>query len=243
MVTRKDFLKKLFQSFLSIPIVALENTKAESSVFAGETYTIKPAIKDKKFYIGKETIDESLFLIRFRLYKDTYEVYIPSSEYWKYKRRDHYPDSISDYTNYVTYYNNVIKEIASSLTKKCSSKEESAQRLSDFVQKLVKYNDTLEDYVKFPIETLVERNGDCEDTAILAGTLMKSIGIDVALIELKKHIALGVNGNFGGYPITDKINGKKYFYTETSTSTSHLWRIGEIPEKRKSEKKELYVVR
>jgi hypothetical protein len=43
------------------------------------------------------------------------------------------------------------------------------------------------DYVQFPIETLINKGGDCEDNAILFSSLLESIGIESRVILVSGH--------------------------------------------------------
>ena len=83
------------------------------------------------------------------------------------------------------------------------------------------------DYPRFPVETLFERGGDCEDTAILVAALLDRMGYDVALLHLEgaRHMAAGISlaDVYGSYY---EYQGKKYYYLET---TGKGWRIGQIP--------------
>lgn len=67
-----------------------------------------------------------------------------------------------------------------------------------FVQQNIRYTadlcpqtGKLIEYPKYPIETLVEKRGDCEDRAILAAALLKRMGYEVALLVLPTHVAQG----------------------------------------------------
>lgn len=82
------------------------------------------------------------------------------------------------------------------------------------------------DFPKYPIETLFDNGGDCEDTAILYATVLKQLGIGVVLIEFDDHMAVGVKGDesIAGSYYTYK--GSRYYYVET-TST---WDFGELPD-------------
>src|SRR3989344_5687973 len=203
------------------------------SIFA-ETTTPAEPVKSLRFplgifLLGEKPIPESYFMVHTELNKNNMTLFIPSSEYLKYKIKNHRENaSLQHLAGYVTYKDNIVKKIAEHITKDCSSKEKACQTISDFVQQVVKYDATIEtggkkNYTRYPIETLVERNGDCEDTAILAGAFMKSIGIDIILIYLddlelnKGHVALGVNGDFSGatYLCAD---GKIYYHAETSST-------------------------
>ncbi|MBI4188199.1 MAG: hypothetical protein HY529_03220 [Chloroflexi bacterium] len=84
-----------------------------------------------------------------------------------------------------------------------------------------------DEYPRYPIETLFDRGGDCEDTSILVAAILDRMGYDVALLLLRNayHMAVGIAlpDGFGAYY---QQNGKKYFYLET---TGEGWQIGEFP--------------
>jgi len=86
----------------------------------------------------------------------------------------------------------------------------------------------LQEYPRYPIETLVEGTGDCEDHAILLAELLRSMNYDAILLEYRgEHMAVGVAdpGNTYGYHYT--FNDKSYYYVET---TATGWEIGEAPD-------------
>jgi predicted transglutaminase-like cysteine proteinase len=90
------------------------------------------------------------------------------------------------------------------------------------------------DYANYPIETLYETAGDCEDHAILAACLLYYLGHDVGLFFLKfsdsGHIALGYNTKDGAGPFSARAsNGTEYYYIET-VPTSASEQIGDISE-------------
>jgi hypothetical protein len=75
------------------------------------------------------------------------------------------------------------------------------------------------DYWKYPIETLADGNGDCEDTSILTAALLKEMGYDVAVVVFSNtdqgHVGTAVacdNCNGYYYP----LDGKRYYYLETT---------------------------
>lgn len=84
-----------------------------------------------------------------------------------------------------------------------------------------------DEYPRYPIETLFDKGGDCEDTSILVTAILNKMGYDVALLLLwnAQHVAVGIalpDGSGSYY----QYNNKKYFYLET---TGDGWKIGEIP--------------
>lgn len=81
------------------------------------------------------------------------------------------------------------------------------------------------EWAKYPIETLVERGGDCEDTAILLAALLKKLGFGTILLNPPGHMAVGVAcNNCTGSHI--KYDGLQYYYIET---TYPGWEVGDIP--------------
>jgi len=88
-----------------------------------------------------------------------------------------------------------------------------------------------EEYPRYPIETLVDGTGDCEDHAILLAELLRSMNYDAIMLhylgEPIGHVAIGVadTGNMYGYHYDH--NGKSYYYIET---TATGWKIGDPPE-------------
>lgn len=92
------------------------------------------------------------------------------------------------------------------------------------------------DYPKYPIETLVEREGDCEDTSILMADLLRNYGYGTKLIyatgdmtdgDAGGHMAVGIKGgdDVRGTYYTDS-NGDKYYFIETTAPQTP---IGEAP--------------
>lgn len=83
------------------------------------------------------------------------------------------------------------------------------------------------EYARFPVETIVEKTGDCECLAILAATLFSLHGYDAALILTPNHCRAGVavpeDFIYEGYWVKAD-NGKKYFLCE---ATGMGWRVGD----------------
>jgi predicted transglutaminase-like cysteine proteinase len=113
---------------------------------------------------------------------------------------------------------------------------EQAANVLAFVQATVRYMYNREkfpdmvDSPQYPIESLVDQTGDCEDHAILAAAILKNLGFDVALLVASEppHVALGlacVPGTSGEGLVTG-LDGRVYHYVET---TAVGWRFGELP--------------
>lgn len=104
-----------------------------------------------------------------------------------------------------------------------------------FVQQTICYTDDLSpqtgkliEYPKYPLETLVEKKGDCEDQSILAAALLTALDYKVALLILPVHVALGVAGfdDKPGSRVIHPATGVSYLYSET---TAPNWLPGEVP--------------
>ncbi len=88
-----------------------------------------------------------------------------------------------------------------------------------------------QEYPKYPIETLIDGRGDCEDTAALLAQLLSCAEIRSVLIAYEDHMAVGVKCtpeiNRGYSRCYYTVGGTRYYYAET---TDPDWIIGEMPE-------------
>lgn len=84
-----------------------------------------------------------------------------------------------------------------------------------------------EEYPKYPIETLYEFNGDCEDVSILLAGILREMGYGVCFIHVPGHIAVGIKGGEGLEGAYFEVDGVKYYYVE---ATGRGWSIGEYPD-------------
>jgi len=145
-------------------------------------------------------------------------------EYYKNKSRT--PQGIE----YVTSDDPFIKAIAKIL-KDAANREN--YHLTSFIVSFIQglpyvedYYTTFDEYPKYPIETFIERNGDCEDTSYLFASLIQATGLGATLVEFHNHMGVGVNtvhsqsGYY--YPIGDSW----YYYYET---TGEGWKVGQLP--------------
>jgi len=83
----------------------------------------------------------------------------------------------------------------------------------------------VDDWANFPVETLYDQAGDCEDHAILAAAILHLLGHDVALFWLDlgetAHLALGYRAEgFVGGGFSEVAEGKAYYYVETVPAQS-----------------------
>jgi predicted transglutaminase-like cysteine proteinase len=143
---------------------------------------------------------------------------------------------------FVTSNENVLMDLKNKLKSLADSKNYDQLMTANFVLKFVQYNveyvlDNVSkgclEYWRFPVETLVEKKGDCEDASVLYATILDAFGYDAVLLfytwdtgsERIGHLSVGVqlDGDYGEYV---EYNGEKYFYCET---TNVRYSIGKIP--------------
>jgi hypothetical protein len=112
-----------------------------------------------------------------------------------------------------------------------------------FVQSLPYTSDSVttghDEYPRFPLETLVDDGGDCEDTSILFATLTLIMGYGTVYINPTGHYAVGVLGNSlrGTYWTHPENSNNTYYYCET---TGDNFKIGQLPEEFLGQKAFIY---
>ncbi|WP_435362150.1 hypothetical protein [Haloarchaeobius sp. DFWS5] len=115
----------------------------------------------------------------------------------------------------------------------------------DFVQRLPYVEDDVstgfDDYTKFIMETLVDMQGDCEDTSIMLASILeaKPFSYDAILVQPPGHMAVGLYypHEDGGYQY--RYDERLYSYIET---TGAGWGIGDIPDQYRGTDPEWYRV-
>ena len=105
-----------------------------------------------------------------------------------------------------------------------------------FVQSLEYVDDKVgtgyDEYPKFPLETLADQGGDCEDSAILLASLLRELGYGTVLVQFPNHMGVGVRGEDSLPGNYYEVDGVRYYYVET---TSKGWSIGELPDQMKNQ--------
>jgi hypothetical protein len=113
--------------------------------------------------------------------------------------------------------------------KNLKSDVEKINHIVSFVQALEYKKDDPEnesyEYPRYPLETLQEQRGDCEDKAILTAALLASLGYNVSLLRLPQHMAVGVHLNQTLPLYSYYID--QYYFLETTTLSMPL---GKIPD-------------
>jgi predicted transglutaminase-like cysteine proteinase len=146
-----------------------------------------------------------------------------------YKNIDRF--NIIDYATYVfdRYDDSYIEFLANQLLslKNLKTNIEKINFIASFVQAIEYKKDDPEnetyEYPRYPLETLKEKRGDCEDKAILTAALLESLGYNVSLIRLPQHMAVGVYLNETIFGYSYYID--QYYFLETTTLSMPLGKI------------------
>jgi len=168
-------------------------------------------------------------------YAWSWDLYIPKQSYYEYEGR--YRTSNLSY--YVTENEPYVISLANGLANAAESKGyDSYEKVSfvmAFVQSLPYTSDSVttgyNEYPRYPVETLVDNGGDCEDTSILFAALLEAypLNYDAVLFEIPAnlpiHVAVGIWGEDGAGDYYYTYQGRNYYYCETTGSG---WKIGEM---------------
>ncbi|MBO4327962.1 MAG: hypothetical protein J5831_00965 [Bacteroidales bacterium] len=135
----------------------------------------------------------------------------------------------------------VIRDLARQLADTITSEKGRIEAALSFVQSLPYAKDQTskgrEEYLRYPVETLADGMGDCEDKSMLLGAVLGEWGMDYVLLLPPDHLALGVRCDSVEADRYFQFDGKKYYYLET---TSRHWKIGQIPKQFAQAKFEVY---
>lgn len=131
--------------------------------------------------------------------------------------------SQSDLNKFVTANNVLIKSIADKIVvRACSSPSQSCQAkaLFYFVRNNFVYisDPVYTEYVKYPLETMINGGGDCDDLAVLTASLIQSIGIQTEFVFVPEHVYLKIY-----LPEEDSINSENgWFYADPTCSNCNF---------------------
>ncbi len=159
-------------------------------------------------------------------------VAVPQSLYEYYSAKSHRLTSDRDYAKFVTPY--ALKPIADNLRSLYSDDEDFVNGALMIVHQ-IPYEETTPP--KYPAETIVDNQGDCDLFACIAASIMKAGGLDVALLfyEEEEHMNVGVHlseapkdARENVYSVT--FENVTYYMAEcTGGNWTYGWRVGECP--------------
>lgn len=160
---------------------------------------------------------------------------VQKAKYDQFKAKPHSPDmSIASYalaSEDRDLIGSAVAQISQAGASYRFTRYDDAMNLITFVQSIPYVDDHQAGSPRYPLETLVNAQGDCKDKSVLAAALLQAMGYDVALLSYSGspgHIALGIGLDASGTSFTS--DGTRYFYVEM---TSPGWAAGEVPDELK----------
>ena len=158
---------------------------------------------------------------------------------------------VENYQKYINDANNraiiaqIVKVIRDGTMGLSYSDAAMVRELAKFTQDVIEYqydSDTTgeDEYPRYPIETLYEGRGDCEDTVILMAALLKEMGYEVGILHVPGHVAVALRtaDNYSGGAYYE-INGHRYLFIESTVSG---WNIGDIHEAYQNVQAKFYLI-
>jgi hypothetical protein len=160
-------------------------------------------------------------------------VSVTSSLYEDYSSQDHNIMGVDDLAKFVTP--TTLKPVADDLWSIYSDDEDFVNGALMIVHQ-IPYEESVPQ--KYPVETIVENEGDCDLFSFVAASIMMAGGLDVVLLlyETQNHMALGVNLSHEPYDARSDVyyytyDEKQYYVAEcTGGDWRNGWRIGELPD-------------
>lgn len=172
------------------------------------------------------------YSIELEISEELYEYYQNEREHLAYEFRIEYVETPVNFYSFILsdYDRPFIRELADRFVERAFTDYDKVNLAMTFVQSFpYEYdNDSKgeDEYVRYPIETLVDGGGDCEDKVALLGALLYEMGIDYVLLSLPEHLALAVRCDGVVAERYISYRNKKYYYVET---TMEGWKIGQVP--------------
>ena len=164
---------------------------------------------------------------------DLYNYYQNDREHLVYRYHFEDKEVPPNYFSFILSENDrhVMQAVAYEFSKNIENECDRISMALSFVQSLpYAFDDDskgVDEYVRYPVETLVDGCGDCEDKVMLLSALLYEMDVDFILLSLPEHIAIGVHCNKVKAGHYLPFRGKRYYYLETTTE---CWKIGQIPE-------------
>jgi len=164
----------------------------------------------------------------------TYElnVVVPESLHEYYVEKSHRLTASSSFPIFVTPY--ALQPIANRLWEIYDDEEDFANGVLMIVHQIT-YVETTP--AKYPVETIVDGQGDCDLFSFIAASVMKAGGLDVVLLyyEEQSHMNIGVYLSSAPEDARDSVyyvthDGTRYYVAEcTGGNWKEGWQVGECP--------------
>ncbi|MFH1112008.1 MAG: IPT/TIG domain-containing protein [Patescibacteria group bacterium] len=128
----------------------------------------------------------------------SFNINVPNDLYLYYQNQNHlFSENYNNITSFITYDDLVITEIANQIAEYKRSQGLNPITLAYQLVGEVMYTDDKfsirgwDEYPKYPVETIVDRKGDCEDTTFLMTSLLKALDLSIPmLVRFDNHIGV-----------------------------------------------------
>ena len=159
-------------------------------------------------------------------------VTIPQALYQHYLIQNHALYSDSDFAKFVTPY--ALKPIADQLWQIYNNTEDFTNGVLMLVHQIT-YKEVIPG--RYPVETLVAGNGDCDLFAYIAASILEAGGIPVVLLYYKEQLHMEIGVDLGSAPKEARVEvynvnvqNVSYYIAEcTGSQWRDGWRVGETP--------------
>jgi predicted transglutaminase-like cysteine proteinase len=168
---------------------------------------------------------------------------VSNSEYGACQEMKRDEETPSDFSKYVTATESSVMEIADYLARECEERNysdyEAVWLALEFVHAVAYVSDSdskgTDEYPRYPLETLIDSEGDCEDTAALFCSITRAMGYESVMLYIyaifgvsSNHMASAVAGvEMSAGSCTIEYGGLIYGYCETTPGD---WTPGQLPE-------------
>lgn len=239
-------VKKLGQDLDKDGLTKAEEDKLGTSDFS--TDTDKDGVPDKYDIVPTKKGRNVVKFIQWNYFTQwKWELAIPIDVlgYYEKVKRPLWKGNYSYFSEFIDANDSGIRQLSLGLKEAIEKQKETPKPWTYyeqimFVVKMVqniRYTDDkltgFDDYAKYPMQTISDGTGDCEDLAILAAALLHKMDFDVKLVHLDRedskiaHLGIAVWGDSKAVGTSWGKKGKRYFYIET---TDKEFEFGEMPE-------------
>lgn len=216
----KKRLLFIFQLILLVSNTVLAQQYAAKDTFPRITITDtrKPNYSDSIIKVFTWQHEAKIWSVQLKLSQTAYNYYKTQSKNLPYERY------AEDYPQF-RYFKYLCVQLDKEAQKMGYDGIDLVNFITSFVQNGIPYKSDIGEYKKYPIETLMENGGDCEDKSALLCALLNTFGFDACMVLLPGHMVVGIScTNCDGYY---NYAGKKFSFIE---STAGGWKIGQVLE-------------
>lgn len=157
---------------------------------------------------------------------------IPYNLYQYYSQKSHFLFSPQDFSRFVTPY--TFRPVADRLWQIYNNTEDYANAVLALVHQI---NYVELEPSRYPVETLVAGQGDCDQFVYIAASILEAGGVPTVILYYQNEMHMELAVDLGSEPVDARsevysviYQGTKYYLAEaTGGSWRQGWRVGECP--------------